>query len=105
MNIIPYIGPLLGAIPAIIAASQSGWLIVTLLITCTVIVQLIENACISPYIIGKQIELHPLAVIFAIFIGAELAGVIGMILMIPLFSIAKAIITEFNHMKDIDIDN
>lgn len=105
MNIIPYIGPVIGAIPAIIAASQSGWFIVSLVILFTILVQVIENACISPYIIGKQIELHPLAVIFAVFIGAELAGVVGMILMIPLFSIGKAIIIEMKQMQDIDIDN
>src|SRR5699024_6309792 len=75
MNIIPYIGPLLGSVPALLSATIISWPAVLIVIVSTVIVQMLETMILSPYIIGKQIELHPLLVIIAILIGAEIAGI------------------------------
>lgn len=90
-NIIPYFGPIIGAIPAIgITLMMSGKLVVFVLISIFVI-QLIESNLLSPYIVGKSINIHPVAIIFVLLLGGKLFGVIGMILAVPLLTILKVI--------------
>lgn len=92
MNIIPYIGPFIGVIPTLIAAMMISWHTVFFVILLTIVVQIVEGALVSPFIIGKTVQLHPITVIVAVLIGAEVAGLVGMLLIIPLFSIGKAIL-------------
>lgn len=90
-NIIPYFGPIIGAVPAIaVTFMTSGKLVVFVLISIFVI-QLIESNLLSPYIVGKSISIHPVAIIFALLLGGELFGVIGMIIAVPLLTILKVI--------------
>lgn len=90
-NIIPYFGPIIGAVPAIaITFMTSGKLVIFVLISIFVI-QLIESNLLSPYIVGKSIDIHPVAIIFALLLGGELFGVIGMIIAVPLLTILKVI--------------
>jgi predicted PurR-regulated permease PerM len=90
-NIIPYFGPIIGAIPAIfIALSQSGTkALLTILVF--VAVQQIENAIISPRIIEGKLGVHPVTTIFIILIGGEFFGIKGLILAVPIFAILKII--------------
>lgn len=91
-NIIPYLGPILGAIPAIvIVLVNSPWkaLAVSVLFLA---IQQIEGAIISPRIMSNQVGLNPLSVIFAILAGGELGGLFGMILAVPIVGIVKVIL-------------
>ncbi len=82
-EVVPYLGPWLGAIPAIlIAFTQSPTLALFVLILYAAIQQ-IENALISPYVMHRAVGLEPLVVILALLIGGKLAGPIGMILAVP----------------------
>ncbi|UOQ46294.1 AI-2E family transporter [Halobacillus salinarum] len=93
-NIIPYFGPLLGAVPAsIVALTVSVKTFFFALIAITVI-QVLEGNLLSPYIMGKSIHIHPLLIIFALIAGGELAGIPGMILAVPALTCLKAIILE-----------
>lgn len=90
-NIIPYFGPIIGAIPAVaITFMMSGKLVVFVLISIFVI-QLIESNLLSPYIMGKSINIHPVAIIFVLLLGGKLFGVPGMIIAVPLLTILKVI--------------
>lgn len=99
-NIIPYFGPIIGAIPAIaITITVSPKLAIFVLITILV-VQIVESNFISPYIVGKSINIHPVAIIFALLLGGQLQGVIGMILAVPILTILKEIsihLFSFRH--------
>lgn len=82
-NMIPYLGPFIGAIPAVVLSmfdnpTKAIWVILVF-----IIVQQIDNAFISPKIIEKKIGIHPLVSIFAILIGGELLGIFGMFLSVP----------------------
>jgi predicted PurR-regulated permease PerM len=93
-NIIPYFGPIIGAVPAAaIALTMSGKLVIFVLIIIFSI-QLIESNLLSPYIVGKSINIHPIAIIFVLLLGGEIGGVLGMILAVPLLTTAKVIITH-----------
>ncbi|MFD2759508.1 AI-2E family transporter [Lentibacillus juripiscarius] len=86
-NIIPYFGPILGAIPAIaITAATSGKLAIVVAISIFVI-QVIDGNLLSPYIVGKSINIHPIAIIFALLLGGQLSGVAGMILAVPVLAV------------------
>lgn len=97
-NAIPYLGPLIGAIPAIIIlvidpSSTSPWwtvLIVFLIINIT------DNIYVYPMTVGKSLELHPLVAILGILFGGAIGGVLGMIVAVPLISIFTKIFRVFH---------
>ncbi|BBB92891.1 MAG TPA: AI-2E family transporter [Methylomusa anaerophila] len=92
LDIIPYFGAVIGATPAVtIALLESPWLAVKVALLFLVIHQL-EGTIIGPKILGESVGLHPLSVIFFLFAGGELWGLIGMLLGVPLAAVAKVII-------------
>lgn len=91
-NIIPYIGPYIGAAPAILMAATVSMRLVLLVIVVNWIVQIVESNIISPQIVGKTLHLHPLMIIFALLAGGYLAGVIGLILAVPFVAVMKVIL-------------
>jgi predicted PurR-regulated permease PerM len=94
-NIIPYFGPILGAIPVIIyAASISFKYAITIGVILSVI-QILESNILNPIIVGKSISMHPVTIMFLLIIGGEFAGVFGMIFIIPIFSLTKIAIKYF----------
>ncbi|CAH0119063.1 Putative transport protein YhhT [Paenibacillus sp. CECT 9249] len=91
-NIIPYLGPFLGAAPAIIMASTISLKMVLLVALVNMICQILESNVISPQVVGRTLHLHPLLIIFALLVGGEIAGVIGLILAVPFFAAMKVIL-------------
>ncbi|MFD2210996.1 AI-2E family transporter [Virgibacillus halophilus] len=90
-NIIPYFGPIIGAVPAAaIAITISSKLLIYVLVAIFAI-QLIESNLISPYIVGKSIDIHPVAIILALLLGGQVGGVLGMIAAVPIMTFLKAI--------------
>lgn len=90
-NIIPYFGPIIGAVPAAaIAITVSSKLLLYVLLVIFAI-QLVESNLISPYIVGKSIDIHPVAIILALLLGGQIGGVIGMIVAVPIITFLKAI--------------
>lgn len=91
-NIIPYFGPLLGAIPAVAIAlieSPLKALYTALVFTA---VQQIDNAFISPKIIEGKLGLHPVTTILAVLVGGEFFGILGMLVSVPIVAVLKVII-------------
>jgi predicted PurR-regulated permease PerM len=91
-NVIPYFGPIIGAIPAVaIALIQSPMKVVATIVVFTVIQQ-IDNAFISPKIIEGKLGLHPVSTILAVLIGGQFFGIIGMLVSVPIMAIMKTIL-------------
>ena len=84
MELIPYIGPFIAGVPAVLLALQSGWTAAlwTLLAIC--LVQQVEANLLSPRLLSGATRLHPLAVLLAIAFGGMAGGVIGMMAALPL---------------------
>lgn len=94
-ELIPYFGPVIGAIPAAgLAVLKSKWLALKVVLAFIIIHQL-ESSIISPKILGDKVGLHPLAVIASLLIGGELHGLAGMILAVPAAAVLKVIIKYF----------
>jgi len=96
MNVIPYFGPIIGTIPAAAVAFTISPDKVVFVILISIIVQIIESALLSPYIMGKTAKLHPMMIIFILLVSAELGGIVLMVIAIPLVMIIKAI---YIHLK------
>src|SRR5690625_2336097 len=91
MNIIPYFGPIIGTIPAVAIAMTTSWKLVIIVLVTTIIVQILEGSFLSPYIMGKSVQIHPVIIIFALLVGAEVGGILGMVIAVPLITIVRAI--------------
>jgi predicted PurR-regulated permease PerM len=94
-NIIPYLGPFFGAAPAILMAFMVSWKMVLFVVIVNTICQILEGNVISPQVVGRTLHMHPLLIIFALLVGGEIAGVIGLILAVPLFAVMKVILQHF----------
>lgn len=91
-ELIPYFGPVIGAVPALaLALLRSKWLAFKVLLAVFIIHQL-EGNLISPRILGNRVGLHPLAVILALLAGGELYGLAGMLLAVPVAAVLRILI-------------
>jgi len=82
-NLIPFIGPIIGAIPAWLVAFLDSPLLSLKVILMIVVVQQVESQLIAPVIIGRSARLHPLTIILALLLGGKLFGFIGLLLAVP----------------------
>lgn len=76
-------------------ASTVSFRLVLLVAVVNTVCQIVESNIISPQVVGKKLHLHPLLIIFALLVGGELAGMIGLILAVPFFAAAKVVIQHF----------
>lgn len=104
INLVPYLGPIFGATFGImVGLSTSGgqifegnqFIIMAVEIASVFgAVQLIDNVLLQPLIFSKSIKAHPLEIFIIIFAGATLAGVVGMIAAIPVYTIIRVFVME-----------
>lgn len=91
-NVIPYFGPIFGAIPAvIIGATVSVKMVITSLVIIFLL-QFLEGNILSPFIVGKSLHMHPMLIMFALLVGGEIGGILGLIIAVPVLSVAKVAI-------------
>lgn len=92
-NLIPYMGPVFGAIPAVIIAviKFGGWHALAV-IAMFAFVQLLDNILITPNVMRHHVGLPPVLVIFSLLTGGLLLGLLGMLIIIPIVAACKAII-------------
>jgi len=86
-NIIPYIGPIIGAVPCLFLAILSGTGEAIALLIILTLAQQVDNIVVGPKILGDQVGLGPFWVLLAITVGGDLFGMIGMILFVPFTSV------------------
>lgn len=102
-NLIPYIGPIIGLVPAVILAlvNSASAFDISMLLLVYFVAQIIDAAFIIPMVVAKIVNLHPVTVIVVIIIGAQLMGVVGMLISIPVASAIKVTVgTIFRYMTD-----
>jgi predicted PurR-regulated permease PerM len=96
-NVIPYFGPIIGAIPAVIIAATMSVKMVLLSLVIVFSLQFLEGNILSPLIVGKSLHMHPLIIMFALLAGEEVGGIIGLILAVPVLVVLRAALI---HAKD-----
>jgi predicted PurR-regulated permease PerM len=91
-NLVPLIGPFIGAIPAILIAATLGSPIkVVLVIVILTVVQQIDNHLISPNVMSWSVKLHAVTVMLALTVGAALSGLFGMLVAVPIVAALKVV--------------
>lgn len=91
-NIIPFLGPLLGLVFALMVAMMHSFKMFILVAAIVLSIQAIDSNFISPKILGKRLDIHPLVIIFILLFAQNIAGVVGMLIAVPLYALSKVII-------------
>lgn len=103
-DIIPYFGPYIGAIPAVLVGFTISPSVGIFCIISIVIVQLLENNFYQPLIMGHTMQLHPVIIIISLLIFQHFFGIIGMVVATPVVACLKVIfmfIDEKIHFMDL----
>lgn len=101
LNLIPYVGALLGNIIGVVltlTSSTDGWDILTVLLAIA-IVQFLDNNILMPRIVGSKVKINALMAILGVFIGGSVAGISGMFLSIPIIATLKIIFDRSEMFK------
>ena len=108
LNIVPYLGTILGltiSLPLAFFQPEGGWRLVGFVLLVKAIVQCVESWILTPKIMGHQTGLHPVAIIVAVFFwGTAFGGVLGMLLAVPLtaFIVTAWRLTKFKYLRPPD---
>ncbi len=89
LELVPYIGPVIAGVPAVLLALQGGWAKALWTTGTIVVIQEIEGAVLSPRLVGGATSLHPMAVLLLVSAGGMIGGPLGMVLVIPLVVSAR----------------
>jgi predicted PurR-regulated permease PerM len=91
-EVIPVIGPVIGAIPGVLIALVNGdWVLLLKVVLVYVVVQQLENNLLVPKIQGDSVKLHPAVIMVALVVGSQVGGLIGLILAVPVAAIMRDI--------------
>jgi predicted PurR-regulated permease PerM len=89
MELIPYIGPIIGALPAVLVALISSPISALWVTLMFVGLQQIEGHIVAPQIFGHTLRINPLLVIFALLLGLEVHGIVGALIALPILSVLR----------------
>lgn len=101
-NIIPYFGPIIGAVPVIAITITVSTKLVFIAVLAIIIIQVIESNFLSPYIVGKSINIHPITIIFVLLLGGQIGGVIGMLFAVPILTVFKEVALHLFKLYRVD---
>jgi predicted PurR-regulated permease PerM len=97
LSVIPYLGFMVGIGLALVMSLMGGeliwWNLMGTVVTFTV-VQLLEGTFITPKVVGDKVGLHPVWVIVALMVGAQLLGVLGMLLAVPVAAVLRTLLVH-----------
>lgn len=101
LNVIPFVGPIMGSILPILYSliTMDSLFYPFIILLCFYIIQLFESNLFTPMIVGSQVSMNALATLLLIFIGAQIWGLAGMILFIPIGAIIKVICDEVDSLN------
>ena len=102
-NLIPYIGPFIGAVPALLVAFtvRPEQALATFIVI--MIVQGVDSNLVYPNIIGKSLEIHPLTIIILLLAAGNIWGIGGIILAVPFYAIIKTVANYLWNLRQIRI--
>ncbi|MFN3301761.1 MAG: AI-2E family transporter [Patescibacteria group bacterium] len=99
MEVIPYIGPFIGAVPAVFLAFFQSPVKALMVIILYILVQQIENNIVVPQVMRGVIGLNPIIVILVLLIGGKFGGVLGAIIAVPVSAVIYIFIKEYLRLK------
>jgi len=98
LEFIPMLGPFTAGVTILIVAAVSGGPVLTVLIFLLVY-RLFQDYILSPQLMGQGVELHPLLVLFGVFAGAEIAGIAGTFLSVPVLALVRIVYLRIRRAR------
>lgn len=95
LNVIPYFGPILGGIPAVLMALGEGWQKALLTVVGLMLVQQIDGMVISPRIMGNATGFSPASVLIALYVASKLCGIVGLLFAMPMLMAIRTLYRVF----------
>ncbi len=83
LNPIPYLGPIIATIPAVLLAISQGWTVVIITAIVMVVIQQLDGNVLGPLLLSQSMQVHPVTVLVALIVGSSLFGFWGILLAIP----------------------
>lgn len=106
MTVVPFIGPIIGIVPALLVAFLQSPFMIIKVILVALIAQQLDGNLVTPKVMGNRLDLHPLTVIFLLLLAGSLYGFIGILIAIPLYSIIKVTLKnliKFYKLRKLEI--
>ena len=100
-NMIPYVGPWIGAAVAIIVSLLGGdYMVAVWAAVAMIVVQQIDNHLLAPKIVGESVGLHPVITMVMLIVGSDIGGIVGMLLAVPVAATVKNLIEMRKNKKE-----
>ena len=105
-NIVPYLGVVIAITPALLLAATTKAVILKLILVVVIFVAAnqIEGHLLSPLVLGRTTDLHPVTVVLAILSGLALFGIVGALVAVPLVALAKLLLQEYYYPSRVYTD-
>jgi len=92
-SFVPVVGAVVtGSLAVIIALIFNGWVVALIMLGVVLLVQLLEGHILQPFLIGKAVKIHPLAIVFAVAIGSIIAGIPGALFAVPFVAVLNTMV-------------
>ena len=102
LNLIPYLGSFLAMLPALVLGAIAGPIMLIKVIIVFIIEQTIEGRFVSPLVLGSQLNIHPITILFVLLTSGSMFGLWGVVLGIPAYASAKVVISAiFEWYKEV----
>ena len=93
--IVPFLGPFLGVIPALVVALQQDPMMALKVLIVLTAVQQLEGNLITPNVMGKRLQIHPVTVILLLLAAGSVYGFVGILIAIPAYAVVKTLVNNF----------
>lgn len=102
LNLVPYLGSFLAMLPALVLGLIAGPIMLLKVIIVFIVEQTIEGRFVSPLILGSQLNIHPITILFVLLTSGSMFGIWGVLLGIPIYASAKVVISAvFDWYKEV----
>ncbi|VEE83808.1 AI-2E family transporter [Enterococcus hirae] len=97
-NIIPYVGPFIGAVPAVIVGLFVSPFQALYMALSILVIQQLDGNVIKPLLFGKNMNMHPLTIILVLIGAGSVAGILGMLICIPVYAVIKTLVLNIRKI-------
>ena len=102
LNLVPYLGSFLAMLPALVLGLIAGPVMLLKVIIVFIVEQTIEGRFVSPLILGSQLNIHPITILFVLLTSGSMFGIWGVLLGIPIYASTKVVISAiFDWYKEV----
>lgn len=101
LEIVPYLGPVLSAVPAVFVAFVQSPPLALFVLGLYIIIQQVENYVLVPKVMGRTVGANPIIILLALLVGFKLAGILGMLISVPIVGAATVFLNDLMEEREL----